>query len=99
MEVTQSCLTICDLMDPMEPDQLLCPWYSPDQNTGVGSYSLLQGIFPTQELNSDLLYFMNIFYHLSHQESSNQNPNQWPNSKKPIGSFLGWELLFVWAHG
>ena len=24
------------------------PWNSPDQNTGVGSLSLLQGIFPTQ---------------------------------------------------
>ena len=26
----------------------LCPWNSPGQNTGVGSLSLLQGIFPTQ---------------------------------------------------
>ena len=25
-----------------------CPWNSPGQNTGVGSLSLLQGIFPTQ---------------------------------------------------
>ena len=25
------------------------PWNSPDQNTGVGSFSLLQGIFPTQD--------------------------------------------------
>ena len=29
----------------------LCPWNSPGQNTGVGSHSLLQGIFPTQGLN------------------------------------------------
>ena len=28
---------------------------SPGQNTGVGSLSLLQGIFPTQGLNSGLL--------------------------------------------
>ena len=27
------------------------PWDSPDQNPGVGSLSLLQGIFPTQGLN------------------------------------------------
>ena len=30
---------------------LLCPWDSPGKNTGVGSYSLLQGIFPIQGLN------------------------------------------------
>ena len=29
---------------------------SPGQNTGVGSHSLLQGIFPTQGSNSDLLH-------------------------------------------
>ena len=27
--------------------RLLCLWDSPGKNTGVGSYSLLQGIFPT----------------------------------------------------
>ena len=30
------------------------PWNSPGQNTGVGSLSLLQGIFPTQESNPGL---------------------------------------------
>ena len=30
------------------------PWDSPGQNTGVGSLSLLQRIFPTQGLNPDL---------------------------------------------
>ena len=34
---------------------LYSPWNSPAQNTGVGSLSLLQGIFPTQGLNPDLL--------------------------------------------
>ena len=34
---------------------LYSPWNSPGQNTGVGSLSLLQGIFPTQELNQGLL--------------------------------------------
>ena len=34
----------------------LSPWNSPGQNTGVGSLSLLQGIFPTQELNPGLLH-------------------------------------------
>ena len=36
---------------------------------GVGSYSLLQGIFLTQESNLGLLYCRQSIYHLSHQES------------------------------
>ena len=32
------------------------PWNSPGQNTGVGSLSLLQGIFPTQGSNPGLLH-------------------------------------------
>ena len=31
--------------------RLLCPWDSPGKNTGVGSHSLFQGIFPTRGLN------------------------------------------------
>ena len=38
-------------------------------NTGVGSLSLLQGIFPTQELNQGLLHCRRILYCLSHQGS------------------------------
>ena len=39
------------------------------------SHFLLQGVFPTQELNLYLLYFLHcrwIHYPLSHQESPNQ---------------------------
>ena len=39
---TRSCPTLCD------PKDYYSPWNSPGQNTGVGSLSLLQGIFPTQ---------------------------------------------------
>ena len=39
------------------------------KNTGVGSHSLLQGIFPTQELNLGLPHWRQILYHLSHQGS------------------------------
>ena len=31
----------------LQPTRLLCPWDFPGKNTGVGSYFLLQGIFPT----------------------------------------------------
>ena len=49
--------------------RLLCLWHSPGQNTGVGSCSLLQGIFPTQELNPDVLHCRQILYCMSHQGS------------------------------
>ena len=39
------------------------------KNTGVGSLSLLQGIFPTQELNWGLLHCRQILYYLSYQGS------------------------------
>ena len=37
------------------------------KNTGVGSLSLLQRIFPTQELNQGLLHCRRILYQLSYQ--------------------------------
>ena len=37
------------------------------QNTGMGSLSLLQGIFATQGLNPSLLHCKQILYQLSHQ--------------------------------
>ena len=39
------------------------------KNTGVCSLSLLQGIFPTQELNWGLLHSKWILYQLSYEES------------------------------
>ena len=45
------------------------PWNSPGQKTGVGSLSLLQGIFPTQGSNPGLLHCRQILYQLSHQGS------------------------------
>ena len=42
-------------------------WNSPGQNTGVGSLSLLQEIFPTQESYPGLPHCRQILYQLSHQ--------------------------------
>ena len=50
-EVARSCLTLCDPVDCTRP---LGPWDSPGENTGVGCHFLLQGIFPTQGLNTGL---------------------------------------------
>ena len=63
VKVTQSCLTL-------RPHGLYNPWNSPGQNTRVGSLSLLQGIFPTQELNQGLLHCRQILYQLSQQGKS-----------------------------
>ena len=51
VKVIQSCPTL------LRPHGLYSPWNSLGQNTGVGSLSLLQGIFPTQGSNSGLLCF------------------------------------------
>ena len=40
----------------LEPSRLLCSWDSLGKNTGVGSHSLLQGIFPIQGSNAGLLH-------------------------------------------
>ena len=37
------------------------------ENTGMGSLSLLPGIFPTQELNQDLLHCREVLYQLSYR--------------------------------
>ena len=42
------------------------PWNSPGQNTRVGSFSLLQGIFPTQGSNPGLPHCRQNLYQLSH---------------------------------
>ena len=51
------------------PHGLYSPWNSPGQNTGVGSLSLLLGIFPTQGSNPGLSHCRQILYQLSHQGS------------------------------
>ena len=53
----------------LQADSLLTKPPGKPQNTGVGSLSLLQGIFPTQELNQGLLHCRWILYQLSYQES------------------------------
>ena len=49
MKVAQSC-------PALGPRGLYSPWNSPGQNTAVGSFTLLQWIFPTQESNRGLLH-------------------------------------------
>ena len=55
--------------DSLRHHGLDSPWNSPGQNTGVGSHSLLQGIFPIQGSNPALPHCRWILYQLSHQGS------------------------------
>ena len=61
MQVAQLCLTLCDPMNYTALGIL--------QNTGVGSLSLLKGIFPIQGSNPGLLHYRQILYKLSHTGS------------------------------
>ena len=66
-----------DLPDPgikprspaLQVDSLPAELPGKPKNTGVGSLSLLQGIFPTQGLNPGLPHCRWILYHLSYQGS------------------------------
>ena len=63
---SESCSVVSDSLWPHE---IYSPWNSPGQNIGVGSLSLLWGIFPTQGSNPDLQYYRWILYQLSHKGS------------------------------
>ena len=58
--------TLCNPMDCSPPGSSV-HGDSPGKNTGVGCHVLLQGIFPTQELNRSLLHCRQILYQLSYQ--------------------------------
>ena len=60
VKVAQLCPTLCNY-------GLYSLWNSPGQNTGMGSLSLLQGIFPTQGSNPGLPHCRWILYQLNHK--------------------------------
>ena len=53
------------MSNSLQPHGLYNPWNSPGQNTGVGSLSLLQGIFSIQGYNTGLPHCRQILYQLS----------------------------------
>ena len=70
----------------LQADSLPAEPQGKPKNTGVGSLSLLQGIFPTQESNWGLLHCRQILYQLSYQGS----PDKWPKEriKEPVWEFF-----------
>ena len=67
---SESCSVVSD---SLLPHRLYSPWNSLGQNTGVGSLSLLHGIFPAQGLNPGLPHCRWILYQLSHKGSPHTN--------------------------
>ena len=53
-KMVRVCVSRSVISDSLQPHGLYSPWNSPGQDTGVGSLSLLQGIFPTQGSNHGL---------------------------------------------
>ena len=83
------------MSNSFQPRGLSSPWNSPGQNTGVGSLSLLQGIFPTQGSNQGLPHCRQILYQLSYQGSPNpflesESRSVMSNSLQPHGLSSPW---------
>ena len=68
MNMLVTCLTLCDPMPCNQPGSSAHGILQ--QEYWSGSYSLLQGIFPTQGSNLGLLHCRQVLYHLSHQGST-----------------------------
>ena len=77
------------MLDSLRPHGFYSPSNSPGQNTGTGSLSLLQGIFPTQGSNPGLPHCRQILYQLSHKGSPRilewvahpfSNRSSWPRN-------------------
>ena len=93
VKVTQSSLTFCN--------------HSPCQNTGVGSCSFLQGIFPTQGSNPGLPLCRWILYQPSHQGRPRilewvaypfSRGSSWPRNQTRVSRIAG-GFFTSWATG
>ena len=99
---SESCSVISD---SLWPRRLYCLWNSPGQNTGVGSLSLLQGIFPNQGSNPGLWHCRRILYQLNHQGSPRilewvtypfSSRSSWPRDWNGV-SFIAGGFFTNWA--
>ena len=99
----ESCSVVSD---SLRPRGLYSQWNSPGQNTGVGSLSLLQRIFPTQGSNPGLPHCRQILYQLGHKGSPRilegvaypfSSRSSWPRNRTRVsciagGFFTNWVL-------
>ena len=99
------------MSNSLGPHGLYSPWNSPGQDTGLGSLSLLHGIFPTQGSNPGLPHCRWIPYQLSHKRNprilewvaypfssgSSQSRNRTGVSCIAGAFFTNWEVLFFFS--
>ena len=99
----ESCSVVSD---SLRPRGLYSQWNSPGQNTGVGSLSLLQRIFPPQGSNPCLPLCRQILYQLGHKGSPRilegvaypfSSRSSWPRNRTRVsciagGFFTNWVL-------
>ena len=92
----QLCLLLCNPMDWGLPGSSVHGIFQ--ENTGVSSYSFLQGIFPAQGLNPFLLHCRQILYCLSHQGSPFEDRvlfnSCFPGSERSAGKGIGFPLQY-----
>jgi len=100
------------MSDSLGPHGLYGSWNSPGQHTGVGSLSLLQGIFPTQGWNSGLPHCRQNLYQLSHKGSPRilewvaypfSRGSSWPRNETRVcyivgGFFTNWAIRDMYTH-
>ena len=91
--------------DCLRPHGLYNPYNSLGQNTGVGSFSLLQGIFPIQGSNPGLPHCRWILYQLSHKGSPRilewvtypfSSGSSWPRNRTGVSCISG-RFFTNWA--
>ena len=84
----------------------LCPWNSPGKNPGVGSHSLLQGIFLIQRLNLGCLHSLlsessekpaSLVAQLGENPPAMQETRLIPGSGRFPGEEMGYPLQYSWA--
>ena len=84
---------------------LYSPWNSPGQNAAVGSFSLVQGIFPTQGSNLGHPHCWWILYQLSHKGNPRilewvaypfSSGSSWPRNQTRASCTAG-RLFTNWA--
>ena len=91
--------------DSLQPHELYSPRNSPGQNTGVGSHSLPQAIFPTQGSNPGLPHCRWILYQLSPKGSPRilewvaypfSSRSSWPRNQNGVSCIAG-RFFINWA--
>ena len=101
---SENCWVVCP-SDSLLSHGLYSPWNSPGQNTGVGSLSLLHGVFPTQGLNPGLPHCRQILYQLSQKGSprilewvaySFSSGSSWPRNRTRVSCIAG-RFFTNWA--